>query len=272
MSWRTIIRQGAVLHGVDYSVGPAKVLQHALIFQHGLGGDEAQVADVMPASGLRRLTLECRAQGRSEAGDPSGFAIATFVDDVLAFADACGVSRFAIGGISMGAAIALRIACLHPERVSALILARPAWLWDKAPANMQVFAELAPFLALRDRAGFDASPTAALLARQAPDNLASLRMFFDRPDCAIRAKLIAAISADGAGISRAQISALKTPTLVLGNAIDWIHPLAHAHQLAALIPGARFVEIAPKATDKSRHAAEFKAAVSAFLLEVEAKP
>ena len=265
MSWHTLLRGGATLHGLDSGGGPV------LIFQHGLGGDEAQVAEVMPATGLRRLTLDCRAQGRSETGDAAAFSIANFADDVIAFADSRGLARFAIGGISMGAAIALRIACLHPSRVSALILARPAWLWDRAPANMRVFAELAPFLARGDRAGFDGSPTAALLAREAPDNLASLRKFFDRPDGAMRAKLIAAISADGPGVTVDDIRTLGIPTLVLGNAIDWIHPLGHAHQLAALIPGARFAEIAPKATDKSRHAAEFKAAVSAFLLEVEAK-
>ena len=52
-----------------------------------------------------------------------------FADDVLAFADLRGVERFVVGGISMGAAIALRIAVRHPERVSGLVLARPAWLW-----------------------------------------------------------------------------------------------------------------------------------------------
>ena len=259
MTWHRLARDGATLHGIDSGQGPA------LIFQHGLGGDEAQVAEVMPA-GLHRLTLECRAQGRSEAGDPAAFSIAAFADDILAFADARGLARFAIGGISMGAAIALRIACLHPHRVTALILARPAWLWDRAPANMQVFAELAPFLAIGDRDGFDASPTAALLAREAPDNLASLRKFFDRPDGAVRAKLIAAISADGPGVTEQDIRALKVPTLVLGNAIDWIHPLAYAHQLTARIPGARFIEITPKATDKPRHVAEFQAAVREFLL------
>ena len=261
MTWHTLTRGGATLHGVDNGEGSA------LIFQHGLGGDEAQVAEVMPAAGLRRLTLECRAQGRSEAGDPADFSIAAFADDVLAFADARGLDRFAIGGISMGAAIALRIACLHPERVTALVLGRPAWLFAPAPANMQVFAELAPFLARSDRAGFDASPTAALLAREAPDNLNSLRKFFERPDGAVRSKLIAAISGDGPGVTEGMARALKIPALVLGNAMDWIHPLACARELAATIPGARFAEIAPKAQDKARHAVEFQAALRGFLSE-----
>ena len=133
------------------------------------------------ATGYRRLTLECRGQGRSPAGDVESYSIATFADDVLAFADWRGVERFVVGGISMGAAIALRIAARHPERVIALVLARPAWLWHAAPANMQPYAEVAAHLrnpdARRALADFEASDTAHRLAREAPGNLDAMRKF-----------------------------------------------------------------------------------------------
>jgi pimeloyl-ACP methyl ester carboxylesterase len=259
MSWHRLMRGTAMLRGFDGGEGPA------VVFQHGLGGDEAQVAEAFPPEGFRRLTLECRAQGQSEAGDPDGFSIPAFAEDVLAFAAARGLGRFAVGGISMGAAIALRIAVTAPERVSALILSRPAWTWDKAPENMQAFAILARYLAAGDRDGFERTDVARDFAVTAPDNLASLRKFFDVADRATTAKLLAAIASDGPRITEAEVRALDVPTLVIGNAVDRVHPLSHARLLAAAIPGARLVEVAPKVLDKPRHLAEFRAAVADFL-------
>ena len=250
-------RDGLELCGFDCGAGPA------VVFQHGLGGDEAQVAEAFPSSGFRRLTLECRSHGASGAGEH--FSIPIFADDVLAYADGRGLKHFAVGGISMGAAIALRIAVIAPERVSAMILARPAWNWEAAPANMQAFTVLSRYLTTADKAGFEATEIARNFAVHAPDNLASLRKFFDRPQPANTARLLAAIANDGPQIDKAQVQAIRVPTLVLGNAIDLVHPLAQAMILAETIPDAQFVEIAPKATDKARHLVEFQACVTKFL-------
>jgi pimeloyl-ACP methyl ester carboxylesterase len=250
---------------VDRGTGPA------VIFQHGLGGDAAQVAEVFPdADGLwRRLTLECRGQGASPPDPENRYAIQTFAEDVLKLADARQVERFVVGGISMGAAIALHLAVHHPGRVTALILARPAWLFAAAPANMAPFAEVAHLLGqLGGRASFDTSETAAILAREAPANLSSLRGFFTRPNPEAAAALLGAIAIDGPGVTRAQAEALALPTLVIGHGRDLVHPLAYAEELAATIPGAQLVEITPKAVDGARHAAEFRAALRRWLLSL----
>jgi pimeloyl-ACP methyl ester carboxylesterase len=55
------------------------------------------------------------------------------------------------------------------------------------------------------------------------------------------------------------------PTLVIGHGRDLVHPLGLAETLAATIPGARLVEITPKATDAARHTDEFRAALRRFL-------
>jgi pimeloyl-ACP methyl ester carboxylesterase len=257
-----LARNSVRLAGYDLGEGPA------VIFQHGLGGDEGQVSEVFPGEGRRRLTLECRAQGKSEAGDPALFSIAQFAEDVLAFADARGVERFVVGGISMGAAIALNIAATHPERVRALAVVRPAWVCDAAPCNMEVFAKLAPFLAADDRDGFARSEIAHMLRQNGPDNLASLLGFFDRPNRATFAELMTAIAVDGPQISEQDIAQIKVPTLVLGNALDWVHPIAYAHELTAMIAGAKFMELSPKSTNKAGHIKELRFALDAFLKQV----
>lgn len=51
---------------------------------------------------------------------PSGWS--TYAGDVLALADALGIHRFAVAGLSMGGQIALEVAVLAPERVLGLAL------------------------------------------------------------------------------------------------------------------------------------------------------
>jgi pimeloyl-ACP methyl ester carboxylesterase len=247
---------------VDRGAGPV------VVFQHGLGGDETQVAEVFPDSDgrWRRLTLDCRGQGRSPPDPQNHYAIRTFAEDVLRLADARQVERFVAGGISMGAAIALHLAVHHPGRVTALILARPAWLFEAAPANMAPYAEVARLLGTPGGlATFEASETASILAREAPNNLGSLRGFFSRPNPEATAALIGAIAVDGPGVTRSQAAAVAVPTLVIGHGRDLVHPLAYAETLAAVIPGAELVEIAPKATDAQRHTDEFRSALRRFL-------
>ena len=266
MSWFALERGGVVLQGRDERSGLP------VVFQHGLGGNEAQVAEVFP-DGFRRLTLDCRGQGHSPLGDPRVLSIATFADDVLAFADRRGLARFVVGGISMGAAIALRLAIRHPERILGLVLARPAWLWQAAPANMRPYAEVARHLRNPDlgagRAAFEHSATARDLAQAAPDNLASLLGFFGAENPAALALLLAAIAEDGPGVSETDVRRISVPTLVLGTAIDAVHPLDFALQLATRIPGARFLEITPKATARPRYVQEFRAALGQFLSGLE---
>jgi pimeloyl-ACP methyl ester carboxylesterase len=266
VSWLVLERDGTKLHGRDEGAGPA------VVFQHGLGGSEAQVAEVFPdGSGFRRLTLECRGQGRSPLGGRTP-SIAMFADDVIGFADRVGVERFVVGGISMGAAVALRIAVRFPGRVSGLVLARPAWLWDAAPPNMQPYAEVANYLAQPDvdqaLASFERSATAQQLAREAPDNLASLKGFFAVDDRLSLATLLSSIAGDGPGVREAELAAITVPTLVIGNRIDAAHPFDYAEALSARISGSRLIEVTPKANDKARYVAEFRSALLTFLSEL----
>lgn len=238
-----------------------------VVFQHGLCGDIAQVAEAFPEnSGFRLIGLECRGHGASEAGDD--LSIAVFADDVVALIEQAG-APVVLGGISMGAAISSRIAVKRPDLVRGLVLARPAWVTEAGPANMQPNAEVGALLARLQpeeaRAAFEASDTCTVLAREAPDNLASMRAAFSRLPLAVTAKLLTRISADGPGVSEADLGALKVPAMVIATAQDVVHPLGLADRLANLIPGATLMRITPKGVDKSAYISEFHAALGAFL-------
>jgi pimeloyl-ACP methyl ester carboxylesterase len=273
MSERWIGRDGAPLRIVEAGEGAA------VLFQHGLGGDAAQAEGNFPGdAGWHRLTLECRAQGRSEPGTTRPFSIAMFADDAVAATEAAGMRSFVAGGVSMGAAIALRLAVTQPGLVSALVLVRPAWLAEAAPANMRPYGVAAE--AMRRHSGdpaaardaFIGSPEARRLAEISPDNLASLVGFFDRPDLAATADLLADIAADGPGLTREAVAALRLPVLVVGNGEDDVHPLGMARELADLVPAARFIEVPAKAADKAAHQAAVRHAISSFLAALPVAP
>ena len=241
-----------------------------VVFQHGLCGDASQTAQVFP-DGLnyRRLTLECRGHGASDAGQYGHFSIAQFTTDLADMISHKNLDRPVVGGISMGAAIALRLAVTRPELVRALVIARPAWVTEAAPDNMapnalvgELLAEHAPDEAL---GLFEATDVAADLTRFAPDNLASLRGFFRRQPIALTSALLSRISADGPGVDLNDLASLRLPVLVIGHDRDSVHPISLAREMAAAIPTAKFVEITPKVTDLARYQADFRAALAEFL-------
>ncbi|WFR98802.1 alpha/beta fold hydrolase [Rhizobium tumorigenes] len=241
-----------------------------IIFQHGLCGDAGQTTEAFPAdTAFRRVTIEMRGHGRSAAGDPSKFSIATFTDDVASFIAEKHLKPVVVGGISMGATIALRLAVKYPQLVKGLIIARPAWIIDNAPENMMPNAEVGALLARlppdEARQQFMAGDTANLLKRDAQANLDSLIGFFARAPIDITAALLTAISADGPGVSEDAVRDLAIPTLVVGHEQDLVHPIAYAQALAGMIAGSNYVEITPKAADKLRYVSEFRAAIQDFL-------
>jgi pimeloyl-ACP methyl ester carboxylesterase len=238
-------------------------------FQHGLCGSASQTIEAFPEDPRFRLhTLECRGHGASPAGDVNTFSINSFTNDI---AESVEASPVIMGGISMGAAIALRLAVHRPHLVKALILARPAWITDNAPENMRPNAEVGALLENHSpenaKTKFLASSTAHHLAKTAPDNLASLLTFFHREPIAITSALLTKISADGPGVTEQQVRTLSIPTLIIATAQDAIHPMAHAQKLHALVPQSRLVEITPKGIDKRAYVGEFRQTLLHFLEE-----
>lgn len=246
----------------------------SVYFQHGLCGSIDQTMEVFPPNaGWRITTLECRGHGRSPPGNESAFSIETFADDLVTLIEQTSNRPVVIGGISMGAAIAMKIAAARPELVRGLMIARPAWLISKAPPNMRPTAVVGDYLlrlgAKEGLSQFEKSELADQLARDAPDNLASLKGFFSREPIAVTGELLVRISNDGPGITERALASIKSPTLIIGTGRDAIHPLALAQRMAEILPAARLVEITSKADSRGRYIDEFKIALADFLEELK---
>jgi pimeloyl-ACP methyl ester carboxylesterase len=138
-----------------------------------------------------------------------------------------------------------------------------------SPDNLNPFRQVGQLLGHPDREAarlsFAESAAGRSLASDAPDNFNSLNGFFAPTRPPWTGALLRAIVADGPGITEDQVRQINVPTLIIGHKRDLAHPLAYAEALAAMIPGAKLVEITPKATDLAAYRSEFRAALVAFL-------
>ena len=97
------------------------------VFQHGLGGDVNQPFGLYrPRAGVRLIAFDVRGHGETRPlGDVDKLTIATLADDLIGLIDHLGIKQTVVGGISLGAAVAVNVA-LQVSRTGARSGTRPA--------------------------------------------------------------------------------------------------------------------------------------------------
>lgn len=260
---------GVTFHYTDVGAGVP------FLFQHGIGGDVRQPAGLFsPRPGVRLLSFDARAHGQTvPLGDAAALSFDTFGDDLVALLDHLGLSAAIVGGISMGAGIALNVAVRYPQRVAGLVLSRPAWLAGPMPGeSVALFDRIARLLrevGAGDRSGalrrLELDATFSALAKRFPDTAASLRGQITEPRAVDAVARLERLPRDRPVAALRDAAAIRVPALVLAHDQDPIHPLAFGVALARTVPGARLVRLTPKAVDRSRHAAEVQHALAGFL-------
>lgn len=248
------------------------------VFQHGLGGDVTQPFGLFhPPAGVRLLAFDARGHGKTAPlGDPVQLCFRVFGEDLCAFLDHLGIQRAVVGGISMGAALALHFTLRWPARAGALVLSRPAWLEDPCPWNVNIFSLIAKLVRAHGPAEglirFRQTPDYAEALREWPDVARSLAQQFENPRCEETVEKLERIIIDRPHPDRAAWSRLKLHALVMANRLDPIHPFAYGEELAREIPGAVFREIAAKSVSVEQHGGDVQQALEEFLGRVGLEP
>jgi pimeloyl-ACP methyl ester carboxylesterase/DNA-binding CsgD family transcriptional regulator len=182
-----------------------------------------------------------------------------WVRDLEAVADASGQQRFVLLGISQGAAIAMRYAARHPERVRGLILyasfVRGVFHQGVSAKTRAVFTEMIRIAELgwgHDAGSFRRLFSANLLAEAPPEVLADYdehhRHSVSGPMAARYMRAFYELDA------REDAPQLRCPTLVMHVAGDPLILQREGELVASMIPGARWVSVPgrnhlPLATD-----------------------
>ena len=241
------------------------------IFQHGLGGDYSQPTGVYRHKNDKRLiSMDCRGHGKTTPlGDESKLTLRDFATDIIALMDFLGINKAVIGGISMGAAIALRCVVHYPERVLALVLSRPAWIDQPHPDNLTVYDEIAYLIReYGPRTGlarFITGDTYLHIKNASIDAANSLVGQFENPRSAETVAKLEYIPRSSPVDRSESLNAIHVPTIVLANRQDPIHPFDYGIELANRIPGAIFSELTPKSVSRERHIHDAQNAIDGFI-------
>ncbi|MBI4325244.1 MAG: alpha/beta hydrolase [Chloroflexi bacterium] len=259
-----------ILDGVRFHYRSKGTGDHPFFFQHGLGGDVEQPFGLFqPPPGVRLLAFDCRGHGSTAPlGNPDRIGLRHFAEDLLAFMNHVKMRRAFIGGLSMGAAVALNFALRFPERVQGLVLSRPAWLDHPNPWNVRIFDLIAGLIRqhgpTRGLQVFLQSQEYSEVLRQFPETAQSLVRQFRNPRIEETVLCLGRIPRDKPCRDRLEWARIKVPTLVLANKLDPIHPFEYGEVLARAIPGAEFREIASKSVSVEQHGRDVQEFIGEF--------
>jgi pimeloyl-ACP methyl ester carboxylesterase len=240
-----------------------------LLLVMGIGGDHLawalQVREF--ARGFRTISFDNRDVGQSSTADGE-YDVADLAADTIALADALGLERFHLLGISMGGAVAQEVALSARERVLTLTL---CMTWGGSGAYGAARAEtLARTAHLLDREEHIDQMLGFCLTERAyarPGVVDALkRMMRDNPQPQSMDSFARQARATGRHETRSRLGSLALPVHVIGAEQDVLVPVWKSRELADLIPGAELTVIEGQA-----HAANledpkgFNATVLGFL-------
>lgn len=225
---------------VDTPAGPTTVTIDgagpSMLMLHGLTGLASRALASAP-TGFTIAAFDQRGHGRGATPPPGSeaFAIDAFVDDAVAVLDQLGWAQATVAGESMGAAIAMRLALDHPDRVERLVLAAPAFLDEpnSEATRLNVLADL-----LETSSDLDAT-VATIKANQTAAGMppAAVEHFeiFALHDPQVLARTIRDVMAWVPFPEPGRLAGLDVPAVVLGWHDDPLHPWPLAERAAALL-------------------------------------
>jgi len=194
------------------------------------------------------VRYDARGNGLSD-WDVKALSLDAWVTDMEAVANAAGLGRFPLFGFSQGCAVSIAFAARHPDRVSHLILYGSFALGsNKRPnltaADQERFAAIKTLMKLgwgSDDPTFRQIFTSVLMptaTREQANYFNELQRLSGSPDGAVR-YLETAADID----VREFLPKIKAPTLVMHLRDDRRIPIELGREVAAKIPGARFVAL-----------------------------
>ncbi|MFI7535471.1 4-carboxymuconolactone decarboxylase [Streptosporangium sp. NPDC049376] len=175
--------------------------------------------------------------GHGGSAPVSEVTVGLLADAVLALATQEKADRFAVGGISLGGAVAATVAVTAPERVSHLVLCcSSARFGEPGPWHERAHAVrrdgMKPLADVLPARWFSAPETGTEAVIEAVTEVRRMPYGVDAGSYAACCEALADYDLTG------ELGAVAAPTLVVAGADDPATPLAHALTLASGIPGA----------------------------------
>jgi pimeloyl-ACP methyl ester carboxylesterase len=231
--------EGLRLHYERHGEGP-----RVLVFLHGLlldGQLSRRLAADLADRGFQVLLLDLPGHGKSDKPrHASAHRMDSYARHVVALLDELAIDQAVVGGVSLGANVALLVAVQAPERVRGLLIEMPVLEWA-VPGAAVIFL---PML-LGVHYAAPVARVLASMARRLPRTtiapLDSLITTFtlepEEAAAVLHGMLVGPITPTYEARHRVQ-----APALVIGHKIDFIHPFTDADHLTRQLPNARLLE------------------------------
>lgn len=256
----------------------------SFVLLHGLGADRSQpstlfgpVLDAMGVAGDAVAAPDVRAHGSSTViGGPADFALDRLADEVAGEARAVLAPRRAetpvtLVGISMGAALAMRICLRGLLPVERAVFVRPAFDDRSLPPNLHAFPVIGELLREsgpgEGAERFRRTEPYLRVARESPAGGRGLLTQFTATDAAARAIRLVEIPRNRAFAADAELAGLSARgirSLVVGAPCDPVHPFALAERWAGAL-GAPLERVPARDDGQAAQAAAMRDVVGGWL-------
>lgn len=198
------------------------------------------------ASKHQLIRYDARGNGLSD-WSVNDISFDAYLCDLESVADASGVERFALLGISQGVAVCIAYAAKYPERVSHLILYGGFARGRRIRGTLDDIEQAEALITLmrtgwgQENPAFRQVFTSMFLPGGTPEQMQwfnELQKTTTSPNNAVRMRFVS----DTLDVSDL-LAKVKAPTLVLHCKDDAVQPFSEGMFIAAGIPGARFVAL-----------------------------
>jgi pimeloyl-ACP methyl ester carboxylesterase len=245
-----------------------------LLFMHGLAADRHQAERCIDAlHGFRVITVDMPGHGmsplsaRPSLAEQVGFhAYARVAGGLLR---TLGVTTAYVGGISMGAGVALTLAIGSPELVSGLLLIRPAWVNGPARPHLDLLADIGNWIAdggaevarqrlLSDHRFVDMGSDSPMCAN-------GLLETIQRPHVTAAPLVLPALVDDQPYESKSDLEMCTMPALVVSCDHDPLHPRWVADYLELSLPNSVAHIVPPRYLEPEDHERVVASVIQSFL-------
>jgi 3-oxoadipate enol-lactonase len=235
--------------------GPPIVWCHGVFFPIEVDDHSTLGRVLCGVPGMKVVRFDARGHGQSPPGDDAlAHRWDTMAEDVLGVADALGLDTFALGGISMGSAVALGAALRCPARVRAMLLVAPPTAWDTRPPERTRYLELLALGSSEAVARRHEEELAAAFGASIPPALVAMIAGIRKTPWAALSRVLAG-AAESDMPSADALGSLQVPVLVRPWPDDAGHPLSTAETLASALPRARHAVLSSFDDDAGMRAA-----------------
>jgi 3-oxoadipate enol-lactonase len=214
-----------------------------VLLSHGLATDLSMWDELTEALKDRYRVLRYDARGHGASAAPAGdYALDQLVDDAAGILDALDIKQALFGGLSMGGMVGLGLMIRHPHKIKGAVIA------DSRHTTTPDFTKAWLDRIVAVRSGGIEAVVASTVSRWSSEGLATHNpAVVARMETMVRGTSVNGYCGCAAALARLnygpRLNEINVLVLVMCGDEDHGAPPENSRQMAAMIEGARFVEI-----------------------------